>query len=45
MKTIDILIVFIKRVKPDKDKTQKCIQLYLPKEDVFIKMVFSGCPQ
>jgi hypothetical protein len=31
--------------KPDKDKTQKYIQLYLPKEDIVTKMAFYGCPQ
>jgi len=28
----------------DKEKTQKYIQLYLPKEDIFTKMAFWGCP-
>jgi uncharacterized protein YlbG (UPF0298 family) len=32
-------------MKPDEDKTQKYIQLYVPKEDIFTKMAFSGCPQ
>ena len=28
------------KLKPDKDKTQKYIQLYLPKEDIFLKWLF-----